>query len=183
MRRYRKDPDKTAEAIDADGWLAPATSVNRRHGHLRVIDRKKELIINAAGKNMSPTNIENAIVANRPLVGLVMAIGDARPYNTALITLDPDEVTKIDGSKTIAQLATDSRVHEAIDAGIKAANAQLSRVEQIKNSRSCPMYGNRAAHTLRPPASSNASPLSPTYADCDRSDVLRSLDRLASSSC
>ena len=154
--------DKTAEAIDADGWLHTGDIGEfDADAHLRVIDRKKELIINAAGKNMSPTNIENAIAANTPLAGPVMAIGDARPYNTALITLDPDKVTKIDGSKTIAQLATDSRVHEAINAGIKAANAQLSRVEQIKNSLSCPMYGNRAAHTLRPPASSNASPLSP----------------------
>ena len=166
MRRYRKDPDKTAEAIDADGWLHTGDIGEfDADGHLRVIDRKKELIINAAGKNMSPTNIENAIAANTPLAGPVMAIGDARPYNTALITLDPDEVTKIHGSKTIAQLATDSRVHEAIDAGIKAANAQLSRVEQIKKFTVLPDVWEPGSPHLTPTGKLKRKPIVATYAD------------------
>jgi long-subunit acyl-CoA synthetase (AMP-forming) len=59
-------------------------------GYLRIVDRKKELIINAAGKNMSPANIEAKIKAACPLAAQVVAIGDHRPYNVALITLDPD---------------------------------------------------------------------------------------------
>ena len=59
-------------------------------GYLRVVDRKKELIINAGGKNMSPANIENTIKAACPLIGVIIAIGDARPYNTALIVLDAE---------------------------------------------------------------------------------------------
>ena len=59
-------------------------------GYLRVVDRKKELIINAGGKNMSPANIENTIKAACPLIGVIIAIGDARPYNTALVVLDAE---------------------------------------------------------------------------------------------
>ena len=59
-------------------------------GYLKIVDRKKELIINAAGKNMSPANIEANLKAASPLIGQAIAIGDARPYNVALIVLDPD---------------------------------------------------------------------------------------------
>ncbi|MEN4396719.1 AMP-dependent synthetase/ligase [Mycolicibacterium senegalense] len=133
MRGYRKDPDKTREAIDSDGWLHTG-DIGRfdEDGFLRIVDRKKEIIINAAGKNMSPTNIENAIASNTPLAGPVAVIGDARPYNTALITLDADAAGKLDARRPIAELATDPRVREAIEAGIAAANRRLSRVEQIK---------------------------------------------------
>ena len=91
MKGYRKDPQKTAEAIDADGWLHTGDIVDAdSDGYLRVVDRKKELIINSAGKNMSPANIENTIKAACGLVGVIVAVGDARPYNTALIVLDAE---------------------------------------------------------------------------------------------
>ena len=57
---------------------------------MTIVDRKKELIINAAGKNMSPANIEAALKGSSPLIGQACVIGDARPYNVALIVLDPD---------------------------------------------------------------------------------------------
>ena len=85
MKGYRGEPAKTAEAIDADGWLHTGDIVEvDSDGYLRVVDRKKELIINAAGKNMSPANIENTILAACPMVGVMITIGDGRPYNTAL---------------------------------------------------------------------------------------------------
>ena len=85
MKGYRKEPAKTAEAIDADGWLHTGDILEvDADGYLRVVDRKKELIINAAGKNMSPANIENTILAACPMVGVMITIGDGRPYNTAL---------------------------------------------------------------------------------------------------
>src|SRR5829696_780906 len=91
MTGYRNQEDKTREAIDADGWLHTGdVGEFDEDGYLKIVDRKKELIINAAGKNMSPANIEAKVKASSPVIGQVIAIGDMRPYNVALITLDPD---------------------------------------------------------------------------------------------
>ncbi len=91
MAGYRNQPGKTADTIDADGWLRTG-DIGRidELGFLTIIDRKKELIINAAGKNMSPANIEQQLKQGSPLIGQAIAIGDRRPYNVALIVLDPD---------------------------------------------------------------------------------------------
>lgn len=138
MRGYRKAPDKTAETIDADGWLHTGDiGTFDGDGHLRIVDRKKELIISAAGKNMSPSNIENTITESCPLAGTVVVIGEARHYNTALICLDPDLAASFAErnqlpDRTIAGLAADPIVRKAVQEGIDAANAKLSRVEQIK---------------------------------------------------
>ena len=91
MKGYRDDPEKTAEAIDADGWLHTGDVAEiDDDGYVKIVDRKKELIINAAGKNMSPVNIESRLKTCHPLIGTAVAIGDRRPYNVALIVLDPD---------------------------------------------------------------------------------------------
>jgi long-chain acyl-CoA synthetase len=83
MIGYRNMPEKTAEVLDPDGWLATGdVGEIDADGYLRIIDRKKELIINSAGKNMSPSNIESALKGASPLIGQVCVIGDARPYNT-----------------------------------------------------------------------------------------------------
>jgi long-subunit acyl-CoA synthetase (AMP-forming) len=166
MRGYRKAPEKTSEAIDSDGWLHTGDiGVFDEDGYLRIVDRKKELIINAAGKNMSPTNIENAIVAHTPLAGPVAVIGDARAYNTALITLDPDAARKLAGDKPIADLAIDPAVHTAVDAGIKAANDKLSRVEQIKKfTIVADLWEPGGAH-LTPTSKLKRKPIAATYAD------------------
>ena len=91
MRGYRSDPERTAEAIDEDGWLHTGDIAEiDEDGYVKIVDRKKELIINAAGKNMSPANIEAHIKSSSSLIGQAIAIGDRRPYNVALIVLDPD---------------------------------------------------------------------------------------------
>ena len=91
MRGYRNLPDKTAETIDADGWLHTGDIGEiDDDGYLQIVDRKKEIIINAAGKNMSPANIESTLKASSPLIGQACVIGDGRRYNTALIVLDAD---------------------------------------------------------------------------------------------
>jgi len=138
MSGYRNNPEKTAEAIDADGWMHTG-DVGRidADGYVRIVDRKKELIINAAGKNMSPTNIENKIKAGSSLIGSVVAIGDRRPYNTALITLDPEgavEYARANGlpDASVAALAADESVQRHVEEAVAAANTKLSRVEQIK---------------------------------------------------
>jgi len=144
MKGYRKEPEKTAEAIDADGWLHTGDILEvDAEGYVRVVDRKKELIINAAGKNMSPANIENAILAASPMVGAMLAIGDGRPYNTALLVFDADSVGPYAAQHGIADaspeaLAADPEVIARIAAGVAEGNAKLSRVEQIKRFRVLP---------------------------------------------
>jgi long-chain acyl-CoA synthetase len=144
MKGYRNEPAKTAEAIDADGWLHTGDILTAdAEGYLRVVDRKKELIINAAGKNMSPANIENAILAACPMIGVMITIGDGRPYNTALMVFDADSVGPYAAQRGLADaspaaLAADPEVIAAITAGVAEGNAKLSRVEQIKRFRVLP---------------------------------------------
>jgi long-subunit acyl-CoA synthetase (AMP-forming) len=138
MTGYRGAPEKTAEALDAEGWLHTG-DIGRldADGFLTIVDRKKEIIINAAGKNMSPTNIEARIKTASPLIGQAICIGDGRPYNTALIVLDADFAPQWAAqqgieSTALEELATDARVKAAVHAAIEEANRHLSRVEQIK---------------------------------------------------
>ncbi|WP_432837491.1 AMP-dependent synthetase/ligase [Dactylosporangium sp. CA-092794] len=134
MRGYRGEPALTAEAIDAEGWLHTGdVGTVDAGGYVTILDRKKELIINTSGKNMSPSAIENAVLAACPLAGAVMAVGDRRKYVVALITLDPDAARRLAGPGVDgAALAADPRVLAAVRDGVAKANAKLSRVEQIK---------------------------------------------------
>lgn len=141
MKQYRKDRDKTAEAIDADGWLRTGDIAEiDEEGWVSIVDRKKELIINAAGKNMSPVNIEGKLKSAHPLIGQVCVIGDRRPYNVALLVLDPDASRTFAEQRGLsdaspAALAQDPGLQEVIAEAVAAANAELSRVEQIKTYR------------------------------------------------
>ena len=138
MTGYRNDPEKTAEAFDDDGWLRTGDVAEiDDDGYVKIVDRKKELIINAAGKNMSPVNIESRLKTCHPLIGTAVAIGDRRPYNVALIVLDPDACGAFAAQQGIedgspAALARDERVQAAIGTAIEEANSHLSRVEQVK---------------------------------------------------
>jgi long-subunit acyl-CoA synthetase (AMP-forming) len=121
---YRNQPEK---AIDDEGWLHTGdVGEFDEDGYLKIVDRKKELIINAGGKNMSPANIEAKVKAASPVIGQVVAIGDMKPYNVALLTLDPD----------VAPPYTQQHGEDALLAevarGVEAANDQMARVEQIK---------------------------------------------------
>jgi long-subunit acyl-CoA synthetase (AMP-forming) len=138
MLGYRGAPEKSAEALDPEGWLHTGDigSIDE-DGFLTIVDRKKELIINAAGKNMSPANIEARLKTASPLIGQAVCIGDGRPYNTALIVLDADFApqwatqNEIQGT-TLDELADDDKIKAAVDTAIQNANQHLSRVEQIK---------------------------------------------------
>jgi long-subunit acyl-CoA synthetase (AMP-forming) len=146
MKGYRREPKKTAEAIDADGWLRTGDIVEiDDEGYVKIVDRKKELIINAGGKNMSPSNIERSIKAACSLIGEMAAIGDARPYNTALIVLDAESAGPYAAHRGLADasaaaLAADPEVIAQIAAGVADGNAKLSRVEQIKRFRVLPTF-------------------------------------------
>ena len=138
MHGYRNLPEQTADAIDADGWMHTGDiGAFDEAGYLKIVDRKKEIIINAAGKNMSPANIEAHIKSSHSLIGQACCIGDARPYNTALIVLDADFAPLWASQNGIedtalASLATNDAIRAELQAGVEIANAQLARVEQIK---------------------------------------------------
>ncbi len=144
MKGYRGEPVKTAEAIDPDGWLHTGDILEvDDDGYLRIVDRKKELIINEAGKNMSPANIETTILGACPMVGAMLTVGDGRPYNTALLVFDADSVGHHAAALGLADtspeaLAAHPEMLEKIAAGVASGNAKLSRVEQIKRFRVLP---------------------------------------------
>jgi long-chain acyl-CoA synthetase len=138
MLGYRGLPDKTAETIDPEGWLHTGDIAQiDEDGYVKIVDRKKEIIINAAGKNMSPANIEATLKSASPLIGNAVCIGDAKPYNTALIVLDADFAPAwaaqngLEGT-SLEELAHSDAVRAAIQEAVDAANAKLARVEQLK---------------------------------------------------
>jgi long-chain acyl-CoA synthetase len=127
MTGYRNQPEKTREALDEDGWLHTGDIGEfDEDGYLKLVDRKKELIISAGGKNMSPANIEAKVKASSAVIGQAIAIGDGKPYNVALLTLDPDVAPAFE-----QQHGRDALLAE-VGRGVEAANEQLARVEQIK---------------------------------------------------
>jgi long-chain acyl-CoA synthetase len=145
MRGYRNDPKRTAEALDADGWLHTGDiAVVDDDGYVTIVDRKKELIINAAGKNMSPSNIENAAMSACSLLGQVVAIGDGRPHVTALVVLDADAAAtwaaQSLSESTPAALAESPALIAVVAEAISAGNRRLSRAEQIKRFRILPEF-------------------------------------------
>jgi long-subunit acyl-CoA synthetase (AMP-forming) len=138
MAGYRNQPEKTAEAVDPDGWLHTGDIGELdEDGYLKIVDRKKEIIINSAGKNMSPALIEATLKSSSPLIGQACVIGDARSYNTALLVLDSDFAPVWAGQQGIdaaglEELASDERMAAAVQEAVDAANSRLARVEQIK---------------------------------------------------
>ena len=107
---------------------------------MAIVDRKKEIIINTSGKNMSPTNIEAAVRNSSPIIGQVCCVGDARPFNTALIVLDPEAARAVaDGDALLlADIVEDPAVKAAVASAVRAANHRLARVEQISRFRVLP---------------------------------------------
>lgn len=170
MRGYRKMPEKTAETVDPEGWLHTGDIGEiDAEGYLKIVDRKKEIIINEAGKNMSPTNIENAITANTPLAGPVAVIGDRRPYNTALITLDPEALARFAERHGLtgqqSELAESPVVRAAIDECVQNANRSLSRVEQIKTFTVLPDVWEPGSEYLTPTTKLRRKPIEEHYCE------------------
>lgn len=134
---YLGDPEKTAEALSEDGWLHSGDIGELDDdGYLRIIDRKKELIITAGGKNISPANLEAALKMI-PLIGQAAAIGDQRPFVSALVVLDGDAAPAwahqegIEFS-TMAELAEHPKVIDAIDKALSEAMADFNNAERVK---------------------------------------------------
>jgi len=160
MTGYRNQPDKTREALDEDGWLHTGDIGEfDDDGYLRLVDRKKELIINAAGKNMSPANIEAKLKASSPVIGQAIAIGDGRSYNVALITLDPDVAPAVEQQQGRDALLTE------VERGVEAANEQLARVEQIKKFKLLDDEWEPGGDELTPTMKLKRKPINEKYAD------------------
>jgi len=171
MKGYRNQPDKTKETIDSDGWLHTGDIGELDdEGFLKIVDRKKELIISAAGKNMSPANIEAKVKTSSPLIGQAVAIGDGRSYNTALITLDPDSApgfAKKQGidDASLESLAGQQAVIDAVQEGVDRANEQLARVEQIKKFTILPTDWEPGGDELTPTMKLKRKPIAEKYAE------------------
>jgi long-subunit acyl-CoA synthetase (AMP-forming) len=169
MPGYRNMPEKTAETIDAEGWLHSGDIGELdEDGYLRIVDRKKELIINAAGKNMSPAGIEAKLKAASPLIGQVAAVGDGRRYNVALIVLDPDFAPVWAQGRGIEDaspesLARNDAVRAEIESAVEAANRRMARVEQIKKFRILPTEWAPGADELTPTMKLKRKPIERKY--------------------
>jgi long-subunit acyl-CoA synthetase (AMP-forming) len=170
MKGYRNLPAKTREAIDDDGWFFTGDIGELDpDGYLRIVDRKKELIINAAGKNMSPANIEAKIKTASPLIAHAVAIGDRRPYNVAMIVLDPDGCGAFAAQHGLADpsptaMASEPAVVEEVGNAIERANAELSRVEQIKKFKIIPGEWEPGGDELTPTIKLKRKPIAEKYA-------------------
>ena len=132
-------PEKTAEALDDDGWVHTGDIGELDdEGYLKIVDRKKELIITAGGKNVSPANLEAALKMI-PLVGQACAIGDQKPFISALVVLDPDQAAAFAASKglsgedaTLAALAENPDVIATIEGALAEAMADFNNAESVK---------------------------------------------------
>jgi long-chain acyl-CoA synthetase len=166
---YRQD-DATRALIDDDGWVHTGDIGELDdEGFLRVIDRKKELIITSAGKNIAPSNIEN-LLKESPLVGHAMAIGDGRPYVVAVLTLD-GEIAPLVARQAgveftdLADLATKPQVLAMAQSAVDAANARLSRPEQVKRWTLLPAEWTAESAELTPTLKLKRRVVTDNYAD------------------
>jgi long-chain acyl-CoA synthetase len=134
---YYKDPEKTAETFDAEGWLHTGDiGTAGADGYMKIVDRKKELIITAGGKNVSPSNLES-LLKQHPLIGQACVVGDRKPYISALVVLDAEAAPGWAASNGLAftslpEFSREQRVHAEIQKAVDDASQHVSQVERIK---------------------------------------------------
>jgi len=168
MKGYRNLPEKTAETFTDDGFLLTGDIGEfDEDGYLRIVDRKKELIITAAGKNLSPANIE-ARLKQIPMVSQAIAIGDRRKYISALLTLDAEAVARWARERDLegdpAELAGNEDLVAEIQRGVDRANEDLARVEQVKRFAILPSDWEPGGDELTPTMKLKRKPILEKYA-------------------
>jgi long-subunit acyl-CoA synthetase (AMP-forming) len=151
---YRGQEEKTRETFTEDGWLKTGDiGALDEDGYLSIVDRKKELIINAAGKNMSPANIESTLKTASPLIGSAVVIGDGRPFNVALIVLDAEAAASVDDAEA------------AIAEAIEKANERLSNVEKVRRHKLLDTEWEPGGDELTPTMKLKRRPIAEKYAE------------------
>jgi long-chain acyl-CoA synthetase len=167
---YHLQEEATRALVDADGWLHTGDiGVLDDDGFFSVVDRKKELIITSAGKNVAPSNIENYLKES-PIIGHAMAIGDGRPYVVAVLTLD-GEIAPVVARQLgveftdLADLAAKPEIRALAQQAVEAANARLSRPEQVKSFELLPVEWTAESEELTPTLKLKRRVVNAKYAD------------------
>jgi long-chain acyl-CoA synthetase len=147
--RYHNNPTATAEAMDSEGWFHSGDIGHVEDGFLSIVDRKKDIIVTAGGKNVAPQMIETALAAHCPLISQVVVFGDNRPHCVAIIT--PSELAARQfGDGNLAQAAAQPELRVALEDAVAAINRTLASYETIKNFAILPADFSEAAGELTP---------------------------------
>jgi long-chain acyl-CoA synthetase len=133
---YYKDADRTAEALDPEGWLHTGDLGQLEDGRLRIVGRKKDLIVTAGGENVSPSNIETAL-RSVPLIDQAIVAGDRRPYLVGLLTVDQEALGAWGRQAGLGELALPDllqrpELQEEMARQVAQVNERFSRAEQVK---------------------------------------------------
>jgi len=167
---YHRRPDATSALLDADGWVHSGDiGAIDDDGFLSIVDRKKELIITSAGKNVAPSNIES-LLKESPVVGHALAFGDNRPYVVAVLTLDGEVAPVVAKARGIeytdlADLAAKPEIRAMVQSAVEAANARLSRPEQVKSFELLPTEWTAESEELTPTLKLKRRVVHAKYAD------------------
>jgi long-chain acyl-CoA synthetase len=154
MREYWRNPSATDEVMTADGYLRTGDlGAIDDEGYVTITGRKKDIIITAGGKNLTPANLEGDLRRSRWISQAVM-FGDRKPYPVAIVTLDAEEIVPWAEAKglttDLAELAEHDDVRTLIQAELDAANSRYAQVEQIKKFRVLPRDFTLEAGELTP---------------------------------